>query len=371
MTDYNILVVEDEHTLRRLLEYRLSKHYSVQTAANGEEALARLNSNTPDLIISDIMMPKMDGFALQTALQEQKDTRTIPFIFLTAKADDSSRLKGMRMGVDDYITKPFDIDQLLSRIDRLLERTRLFQTQLDAKIGNDFSQRLMPKKMPEVGGYDITYYNEPREYGGGDLFDWAEPFPGVFFFTIGDVMGKGLQAKFYAFSFLSYIRGTLHAMLGTSTSPAALMQRVNKILMEDEVMEETFASLLLMRWEPAKNELTYANAGHCRPFLISDTGASVIQHSDLILGLDKNATFEDATIQLAPGSAVLAYTDGLIEQQMKSGEQLGEENLGRLAHAAKNCRGPIQGLLSKVLDDSAEKKFGDDILVFWMQRSTT
>ena len=368
MTDYNILVVEDEHTLRRLLEYRLSKHYRVQTAANGEEALASLGSQTPDLIISDIMMPKMDGFALQNALQEQKDTRTIPFIFLTAKADDSSRLKGMRMGVDDYITKPFDIDQLLSRIDRLLERTRLFQTQLDAKIGNDFSQRLMPKKMPEVVGYDVTYYNEPREYGGGDLFDWTEPFPGTYFFTIGDVMGKGLQAKFYAFSFLSYIRGTLHAMLNTTSSPASLMQRVNKLLMEDEVMEETFASLLLMRWDTGPNTITYANAGHCRPFLINPDGVEVIPHSDLILGLDKNAEFEDATIKLTPESAVLAYTDGLIEQQMKSGEQLGEENLGSLAHRVINCKTPIESLLQRILECSRENKFGDDVLVFWLKR---
>lgn len=368
MTDYNILVVEDEHTLRRLLEYRLSKHYHVQTAANGEEALARLHAQPPDLIISDIMMPKMDGFALQTALQKEKDTRTIPFIFLTAKADDTSRLKGMRMGVDDYITKPFDIDQLLSRIDRLLERTKLFQTQLDAKIGNDFSQRLMPKKMPEVSGYQLSYYNEPREYGGGDLFDWSEPTPGMFFFTIGDVMGKGLQAKFYAFSFLSYIRGTLHAMLRSTTSPSALMQRVNEILMEDEVMEETFASLLLIRWEPAKHQLTYANAGHCRPFLIKSSGAQVIEHSDLILGLDKRATFEDATITLDPGDAVIAYTDGLIEQQMKTGRQLGEDNLGLLAHAARSKNAPIEGLLQHVLDESVERQFGDDILVFWMNR---
>ena len=96
MARYSILVVEDEHTLRRLLEYRLSKQYHVRTAANGEEALDRTNEEIPDLIISDIMMPKMDGFALQAELQKHKDTRAIPFIFLTAKADEQSRLKGMR-----------------------------------------------------------------------------------------------------------------------------------------------------------------------------------------------------------------------------------------------------------------------------------
>ena len=96
MADHSILIVEDEHTLRRLLEYRLGKHYRVRTAANGEEALVRVADEAPDLIVSDIMMPRMDGFALQAALQEKKDTRAIPFIFLTAKADEQSRQRGRR-----------------------------------------------------------------------------------------------------------------------------------------------------------------------------------------------------------------------------------------------------------------------------------
>ena len=369
MTDYSILVVEDEHTLRRLLEYRLNKFYQVRTAANGEEALARIDEEIPDLIISDIMMPKMDGFALQTALQEHKNTRTIPFIFLTAKADDMSRLKGMRMGVDDYITKPFDIEQLLSRINRLLERTRLFQTQLDARIGDDFSRRLMPRSMPTVDGYALMYHNEPKEYGGGDLFDWIEPIPGTYFITIGDVMGKGLQAKFYAHTFLSYIRGTLHAMMDASSSPAWLMKRVNRVLMEDQIMEETFASLLLLRWEPAKHLITYANAGHCRPILLSNNGARIIAHSDLILGLDKNADFSDATVTVEPGNTLIAYTDALIEQKTPGGTMLGEELLSRLAADVVHSPRPIDTLLQKILECSAEKQFEDDILVFWLNRA--
>ncbi|MEX1055755.1 MAG: response regulator, partial [Rhodothermales bacterium] len=272
MAEHSILVVEDEHTLRRLLEYRLGKQYDVRTAANGEEALARVAEGIPDLIISDIMMPRMDGFALQAALQEQKNTRAIPFIFLTAKADEQSRLRGMRTGVDDYITKPFDIEQLLSRIERLLERTKIYQTQLDAKIGKDFSQKLMPKKLPSVNGYRLFFHNSPREDGGGDLFDWTESRPGSYFFTIGDVMGKGLQAKFYAFSFLSYVRGTLHVMLAGEKSPAKLMQRVNQVLMQDEFMEETFASLLLFEWNAVEHSFTYSNAGHCRPILLNGQG---------------------------------------------------------------------------------------------------
>ncbi len=368
MAKHSILVVEDEHTLRRLLEYRLSKQYSVRTAANGEEALERVTETIPDLIISDIMMPKMDGFALQQSLQDEKSTRAIPFIFLTAKADDSSRLRGMRTGVDDYITKPFDIDQLLTRIDRLLERTKIFQTQLDARIGKDFSQKLMPKKLPNVDGHRVFFHNSPREHGGGDLFDWTESEPGTFIFTIGDVMGKGLQAKFYAFSFLSYVRGTLHAMLRETSSPADLMQRVNHLLMQDEVMEETFASLLLIKWESKKNLITYTNAGHCRPILVTPQNTSVVEHSDIILGLDPGADFTDHTIELPPESALVTYTDGLMEQRLKSGEMVGEEGICRAATVALWEDEPVNSVLKNILAESEVPEFGDDILVFWLQR---
>ena len=369
MADYSILVVEDESTLRRLLEYRLSKLYDVQTASNGEDALDKLKEGIPDLIISDIMMPKMDGFTLQAQLQQGKDTRAIPFIFLTAKADENSRLEGMRLGVDDYITKPFDIDQLISRIDRLLERTKLFQTQLDAKIGLDFSNKLMPKTLPNVEGHMVSFVNRPREHGGGDLFDWTEAEPGTYFFTIGDVMGKGIQAKFYAFSFLSYIRGTLHAMLQITQSPAALMERVNSLLMQDEIMEDTFASLLLLRWKPAINEITYANAGHCRPLLLGPDGTEVIQYSDLILGLDEKATFEDNTFELPANSSILAYTDGILEQRMKTGSLLGESGLIDIANRVHLNPNPIREMLAEIIQDSISPEFADDILVFMLGRN--
>lgn len=368
MPEQSILVVEDEKMLRKLLEYRLGKHYQVKTAANGEEALERMEGYTPDLIISDIMMPKMDGFALQSALQSDKNKRVIPFIFLTARSDEPTRKEGARMGVDDYITKPFDIDQLLSRIDRLLERTQVFQTKLDAEIGEDFSRRLMPKHMPSVPGYQVRFYNQAHDQGGGDLFDWTEIQSGNYFFTVGDVMGKGVRAKFYAFSFLSYVRGTLHAVLQESDSPAELMRRVNEMLIKDEVMEETFASLLLLNWDPEAHEITYANAGHCRPILVTPDGADIVAHSDLILGLEPGASFQDTTLSIPPESALVAYTDGLMEQRLPSGETLGEEGIMDITADLLHHDEPIDALLSEVLQRSEADSFQDDILVFWLQR---
>ena len=368
MAKQSILVVEDEKMLRKLLEYRLGKHYEVATAANGEEALDRMDSYTPDLIISDIMMPKMDGFALQSALQSDKNKRVIPFIFLTARSDEPTRKEGARTGVDDFITKPFDIDQLLSRIDRLLERTKVFQKNLDAEIGEDFSRRLMPKQMPSVPGYRVRFHNQAHDQGGGDLFDWTETADDNYFITVGDVMGKGVRAKFYAFSFLSYVRGTLHAMLRESDSPSELLRRVNQMLIEDEVMEETFASLLLLNWNPDEHTITYANAGHCRPVLVRPNGAEIVAHSDLILGLEPGTQFTDTTFDLPPDSALVLYTDGLMEQRLPSGDTLGEDGVIEAAATALNDDEPVRSMLETALQQSGTDEFEDDILVFWLQR---
>ncbi len=368
MAQHTILVVEDEHTLRRLLEYRLGKHYRVLTASNGLEALERIEADLPDLIISDIMMPQMDGFALQAALQERKETRAIPFIFLTAKADEQSRMRGMRTGVDDYITKPFDIEQLLVRVERLLERTSLYQSQLGARLGQTFSQQLMPKNVPKVTGYRSFYSYKPREHGGGDFFDWIAPRPGLYFFTVGDVMGKGVEAKLFAFGYLAYLRSTLHALLPQTQSPAELMTQMNQVLLDDPPMEDTFASLLLMRWEPEKHLITYTNAGHCHPILITSEGTNIIENSDLVIGLNRSVRYQEQTIELPAGSALLSYTDGLIEQRMKTGEMLGEEGLARLLPPLLQGSDPIPALLEAILRESESPDFTDDILVFWLER---
>ncbi len=368
MAEHTILVVEDDSTVRELLKYRLGKHYDVFTATNGEEALDEIEETIPDLIISDIMMPKMDGFALQSSLQTDKNTRIIPFIFLTARADEEARQQGQRKGVDDYITKPFDMETLLSRVERLLERVEMFQTELNAELGQDFSNRLLPDRVPEVDGYALDFHSEARDQGGGDLFDWTQTDEGTYFLTIGDVMGKGLRAKFYAFSFLSYVRGTLHTLLEESTSPAALMAQLNDMLLNDDVLEDTFATFLLMHWDPARHTLTYANAGHCRPILVGPNGTDIPEHSDLILGLEEDVDFSEITLELAPNTALMAYTDGLTEQHTQAGDMLGEEGIRECAREAYGRDNPVEVLLERTLARSASDQFEDDLLVVWLER---
>lgn len=364
----SVLIIEDNQTLRRLLEFRLGKRFDVRAAADGERALLMIEEQPPDLIVSDIMMPKMDGFALLSALRSDPQTEAIPFIFLTAKSDDLSRKKGLRQGVDDYLTKPFDIEYLMTRADQIVRRSQLYQSKLNARIGRDFSDRLLPRSMPREDGYRALFFSRPKEDGGGDLFDWTRAEDGSYLLTVGDIMGKGLQAKFYAFSFLSYIRSTIHALLRKTVSPADLMGHVNEMLIQDQVLEETFASLLLMRWEPHNHRVVYANAGHCRPILVAPDGPGLIQDSDLILGLDPDTVYTDFTFEMPEDSALICYTDGLNEQVARNGQMFGEAGVAHAAQQARHAEQPVEALLSWLLGRSQEQVFEDDVLVFWLSR---
>lgn len=118
-----VLVVEDHEELRTYLQLVLSSHYRVLTASHGREALDILQQPTlPNLILSDLMMPVMDGYELLEKLKSADTTRHIPVIMLTARADVRDKLKALRIGVDDYLLKPYEEEELLVRIENLLRR---------------------------------------------------------------------------------------------------------------------------------------------------------------------------------------------------------------------------------------------------------
>lgn len=140
------------------------------------------------------------------------------------------------------------------------------------------------------------------------------------------------------------------------------------MLLTDEVLEDTFASFLLFRWDPSEHTVTYSNAGHCRPVVITPEKTELALHSNLILGLEANAEFDDETIALEPDSALLAYTDGLLEHPVDGQEVLGEKGILEIAAASLNTDDPIQVLLDEALSHGPTDSFHDDVLVFWMQR---
>ncbi|RMG78111.1 MAG: response regulator [Bacteroidetes bacterium] len=115
-----LLIVEDNLEMLQFLQKLLSARYDCHTAGDGREALEKLDTESFDLIISDVMMPEMDGFEFREALNQKKSGANIPFVMLTARSLESDKLRGFTLGVDDYITKPFSSKELLARIENLL-----------------------------------------------------------------------------------------------------------------------------------------------------------------------------------------------------------------------------------------------------------
>lgn len=126
-----LLMVDDEAKLLRAVAVTLREEgYEVATARSGTEALIRINESIPDLIISDIRMPGMDGFQLAKALRANPRTGLIPIIFLTAKDERKDRLAGLRSGVDAYLTKPFDPEELIAVVSNILRRVERTSAEL-------------------------------------------------------------------------------------------------------------------------------------------------------------------------------------------------------------------------------------------------
>ena len=120
-----ILVVDDDLTLRKVLANSLEqKGYQVISAASAKDALREFSQDVPDIIVSDISMPEMDGFEFCRQLRSQPSGKLIPFIFLSAKNEVEDRIQGHIIGADSYLTKPFEMKELLANIESLIERSR-------------------------------------------------------------------------------------------------------------------------------------------------------------------------------------------------------------------------------------------------------
>jgi DNA-binding response OmpR family regulator len=135
--DKKILVIEDDPATNRLLDYSLRHHgYQVISASNGLEGIRKAKSEFPDLVILDVMLPGMDGFEICHRLRAEKTTAKTPIIMFSAKTQESDREMGLKVGADDYLTKPAAPAEIVARVDKLLAKkadTPLSQEQVRNK----------------------------------------------------------------------------------------------------------------------------------------------------------------------------------------------------------------------------------------------
>lgn len=135
MSDETILIVEDEENILEALRYNLEREgYDVYTAVDGEEGLNLARRTKPDLVILDVMLPKMDGFEVCRILRGETD---VPIIMLTARGEEVDRVVGLEMGADDYVTKPFSTREFTVRVRNMLRRSKLSANVKSSSVGGD------------------------------------------------------------------------------------------------------------------------------------------------------------------------------------------------------------------------------------------
>jgi class 3 adenylate cyclase len=143
-----VLVVDDNSDMRSYVEWILRKHYRIVTAKDGAEALQQAQRVRPDLILTDVMMPKMSGHDLLQAVRADKGLRSVPVIFLTARAGSEARIESLDAGADDYLSKPFDELELLARVGNLI-RARAQEREL-AQLQKEKIARFLPLNLADM-----------------------------------------------------------------------------------------------------------------------------------------------------------------------------------------------------------------------------
>ena len=159
-----IVVADDDPQLLRLMTRNLEfEGYEVLPASDGQQALAEIESHVPDLVLLDVMMPKMDGF---TVCHRVREFSSVPIIIVTARGQDQDKVRGLDLGADDYLTKPFSVDELLARVRAVLRRSQITSregaqglqaTAITGDLAIDYSQHLVT-----LAGKEITL--TPTEY---------------------------------------------------------------------------------------------------------------------------------------------------------------------------------------------------------------
>jgi phosphoserine phosphatase RsbU/P len=346
-----ILVVDDNDDNRYMLTLYLEceGYKNISTAHNGEEAIARLRKEMFDLVLLDVMMPRVDGYQVLHWLKNEVSLRDLPVIMISALNELDSVVRCIELGAVDYLLKPFNPVLLRARLAATLEKKRL-RDEVDAHLARleaevESARRLqlamVPQSFPTPSAQfpiDLFASMEPAREVGGDLYDFFVTDDGRLCFLVGDVSGKGMPAALFMARAKSLIRITTELMRVSGAGGAAgIVTRVNRELCQnnDSMM---FVTLFFGMLTPASGELEYCNAGHNAPYRLTEHGLIPIEDAKgVILGVRPSAVYGAGRLFLAPTEGIYIFTDGVTEAANAAGDMFTEMRLEAVLRAASKC----------------------------------
>lgn len=371
-----ILFVDDDPSISRLFKYNLDKAgFDCNIASNVDEALASLKNSVPDIIVSDIMMPKTDGFQFRKILLTDEDYKNIPFIFLTAKGEEKDILDGYDLGITDYVIKTAGPKVVVAKVTAIINSISNERKKIVSELHQAASSlrvKVVPDSAPDIDGFSITQWHVPfKGIPGGDFIDYFRLDDNNFAILLGDVMGKKWGAWYFAFAYAGYVRTSLRGILQNARrfSPAEILSNVNRAVYQDSKISEVFTTLSVIILHPKDGTVSYSGAGDV-PLLFLNRKSNRVQQilsKGVLLGFVEKADYKDVEVSMDKDDFLFILTDGVTETRNNKNEMLGEEHLKRIIEEASTVEDPIQEIQRSIRDFS-NGIFEDDVSMIIVKR---
>ncbi|MHB8578562.1 MAG: response regulator [Ignavibacteriaceae bacterium] len=364
-----ILLVDDDATLAKLFQYNLIKAgFDCETASNPEEGFIKAKKNIPDLIISDIMMPDVDGFQFRKMLLSEPELKSIPFVFLTSKSEEDDILVGYDLGITDYVLKTAGPRVVVAKVSAIIKSLGKERQKIVSELhhaADSMRIKVVPENFPTFAGFEIKHWHQPYHgIPGGDFIDYFSLDENNLAVILGDVMGKKWGAWYFAFAYAGYVRSAIRVALETKKefTPSQLLQQVNKSVYQDAKISEVFATLSIVIINNKSNSLKYSGAGDLPIIYKNNTNGEVqrLQSNGLLLGFAEQGNYQDVSLTFGKNDLIFMVTDGIIESRNSSGEQFGSV---QLSETIKNITSEMDTLeeIKKKFKLFTADKFEDDV----------
>ena len=329
---FKIFLVDDDSGLSKIFKYNLERAgFECKTAQSGAEALEILKTFVPDVIISDIMMPHMNGYDFREKILEIHNLKSIPFIFLTAKGDEQDILDGYEYDITDYVLKTEGPKVIVAKVKAIIKSLSKERQKIVSELhhaADSLRVKVVPDNPPGFNGFSIRHWHVPFEgIPGGDYIDYYQIDENHLAVVLGDVMGKKWGAWYFAFAYAGYIRSALRGVFQSAKvySPSAILDDVNRSVYKDAKVSEVFSTVSIVILDNKNLTASYAGAGDLPLFLKrkSVDSAENIRSKGTLLGFSAEGEYEDTIVSLKKGDTLILTTDGIIESRNTDNKQYG------------------------------------------------
>lgn len=351
-----ILLVDDNPTnLQVLFQTLEGRGYNLLVAKDGETALSIARKALPELILLDVMMPGIDGYEVCRRLKKDPATREIPIIFLSALGESKDKVRGLDLGAVDYISKPFQADEVIARVNTHITIYRLrreVQAQKDAlerelEVVAKVQRDLLPERLPTIDGMKLSTYYKTSRYAGGDYYDVIQLPDERWGFMIADAEGHSAPAAVR----MAMSCALLRSYSGVANEPDEVLKHLNLNLCK--VVGLSFITAIFAVYHRRDNSLRIVKAGHVNPLLYRPADGETVEipcEGTYAMGIEPYDEVPVTEIRLQSGDRLLFYTDGLIERFDPKGEMYGLERLRQ--QLALHPGNEPRDILEAIVDDA-------------------